>query len=144
MNIVKRLVARPAAPRTVAYRRARGILAGLATAAALIIVLTLAGCGPSRASTGPAAKASARATASQVVNGIRTGQAAQQAEGIVRACAVKYSGIPLVRCIAPKAPAGAHRRAFDHCALAAMAQDIPGREVKFVQADLPGCLVANR
>src|SRR5258708_3406241 len=110
----------------------------------LAVVIALAGCGAKHSSVPPAAKASARATASQVITGIRTGQAARQAEGIVRGCAAKFSGIPLIRCIAPKAPKGAHRKAFDKCAIKAMGQDIPGQEVRFVQTDLPNCLVANR
>ena len=104
----------------------------------------LAGCGPSHSSVPPSAKASAKATASQVISGIRTGQAAQQAEGIARACAAKTSGLAIITCIAPHAPKGAHRRAFEHCGKEAFIQDIPGQEVKWVQVDLPGCLVANR
>ena len=125
-------------------RRRRGIIAGLATVALIAVIMALAGCGPSHSTVPPSAKASAKATASQVISGIRTGQAAQQAEGIARACAAKTSGLAIITCIAPHAPKGAHRRAFEHCGKEAFIQDIPGQEVKWVQVDLPNCLVANR
>ena len=123
-------------------RRRRGIIAGLATVALIAVIMALAGCG--KASSVASSHPQARASASQIVSGIKTGQAAQQAEGIARACAAKTSGLAIITCIAPHAPKGAHRRAFEHCGKEAFIQDIPGQEVKWVQVDLPGCLVANR
>lgn len=111
----------------------------VAVAGAVALAAVVA-CGPSRSSVSPSARASGKA----IAHGIATGQAAQKAEGVVRACAARYSGIFLIHCIAPQAPKGARRKAFDHCAINAMAQDIPGQEVKFVQTDLPNCLVASR
>lgn len=107
----------------------------------LAIVAALGGCGKARSSVPPAAKASARATASQVISGIKTGQAAKQAEGIVQDCFKRYSGTGLIRCVLPYAH---HRKLFDKCAITAIGSDIPGQEIKFVQTDLPNCLVAAR
>lgn len=123
-------------------RRLRGIIIGLATVAVAAVVLALAGCAGSKHSTvPPAAKASARATASQIARGIKTGQAAKQAEGIVQGCFKHYSGTGLIRCILPYAH---HRKIFTTCAYHAFGSDIPGKEVTFVQVDLPNCLVAAR
>jgi predicted small lipoprotein YifL len=118
--------------------------AGIVLAALLVavIALALAGCARAGHSTVPP---QAKASASQIGHNIATGQAAQQAEGIVRHCATTRTGwLNIIACVAPHAPKGAHRKAFEHCGKLAIVADVPGQEVKFVQTDLPHCLVVNR
>jgi hypothetical protein len=113
----------------------------VAALAVIAIIIGVAGCG----TTSSTVPTQVKASASRIAHGIATGQAAQQAEGIVRKCATTRTGwLNIIACIAPHAPKGVHRKAFEHCGKLAIVADIPGQETKLVQTDLPNCLVANR